>query len=139
VSPHALAQAAQDAAWVLCFRQGTQDSDLAARLLGAHRVNDASWSYGYDVREHVRVTEQPIVPASVLEDLTTGTAYLRVPPIQRKHARVEPVRVALPTDAAARNVQTVNAPTDAASRNFQSLEPGSTIGVLRLDRVGGRI
>jgi hypothetical protein len=99
ISPHALAQAAQDAAWILCFRQGTQDSDLAARLLGVHRVDERSVSYGYDTREHVRVVEQPIVPASVLEDMTAGTAYLRVPPIQRKHARVEPLRVAMPVPA----------------------------------------
>jgi hypothetical protein len=33
----------------------------------------------------------------VLEDLQPGTAWLRVPPVERKRARVECVRVALPT------------------------------------------
>ena len=81
LGPHALDQVAQDAAWVLAFRQGTRDSDVASRLLGVRQSGER---------------EQRIVPASVLEDLIPGTGVLRVPPIERHHARVEPVRIALP-------------------------------------------
>jgi hypothetical protein len=43
-------------------------------------------------RQHpLRARLLVILDGSVLEDLTTETAYLRAPPIQRKHARVEPV------------------------------------------------
>jgi hypothetical protein len=41
LGPHALDQMAQNAEWILAFRQGTRDSDVAARLLGVHRVPSA--------------------------------------------------------------------------------------------------
>jgi hypothetical protein len=51
---HALDQAAQDAAWVLAFRQGTRDSTTASRLLGVRWGQERSWSTGSsDTRENV--------------------------------------------------------------------------------------
>lgn len=94
LGPHALDQVAQDAAWILAFRQGTRDSATAARLLGVRPTAERT-THG-DGRESVRVVEKEHVPASTLEDLPAGNAWLRVPPIERRHARVEPVRVALP-------------------------------------------
>lgn len=66
---HALDQAAQDAAWVLAFRQGTRDSVTASRLLGVRWAEERSWSTGRKTRENVRIVEAPYVSASTLEDL----------------------------------------------------------------------
>jgi hypothetical protein len=90
---HALDQAAQDAAWVLAFRQGTRDSTTASRLLGVRWGEERSWSTGRETRENVRVVEQPYVSASALEDLEPGTAHLRVPSVDGRRTRVEHVRV----------------------------------------------
>jgi hypothetical protein len=62
------------------------------------QVEDRTWSN--DGRETVRLVDREIMPARVLEDLQEGTIWLPVPPVKRKHARVECVRVALPTTAA---------------------------------------
>jgi hypothetical protein len=94
---HALDRAAREAAWLLVFRQGTRDSDTASRLLGVRWVENRSWSTGQTGdREHLRLIEQPYVSASVLEDLPTAKAYLRVPSIDGRRTRVEPVRIARP-------------------------------------------
>ena len=95
---HALDRAAQDAAWILAFRQGTRDSTTAARLLGIRWAQERSWSTGSsDTRENVRIVEQPYVSASALEDLEPGTAHLRVPSVDGRRTRVEHVRVAFPS------------------------------------------
>jgi hypothetical protein len=95
---HALDQAAQDAGWILAFRQGTRDSDTASRLLGVRQAEERSWSTdSRDTREHVRIVEQRIVPASVLEGLPPATAYLRAPATDGRPPRVEPVRMARPS------------------------------------------
>jgi hypothetical protein len=94
---HLLEQAAQDAAWILAFRQGTLDSDRAARLLGVHQVEERSWSHG---RQHdwetVRLVEKTRVPASALEALQPGDGQLWVPGVDGRPPRTEPVRVAQP-------------------------------------------
>jgi hypothetical protein len=91
---HALDQAAQDAGWLLVFRQGTRDSDTASRLLGVRQAEERSWSTGErETREYVRLVEQRIVPASTLEGLAPATGYLRAP----DGPRVEPVRMARPS------------------------------------------
>jgi hypothetical protein len=92
---HLLERSVQDAAWTLIFRQGTLDSERASRILGQRQVEDRSWSTGG--RETVRLIDKETVPARVLEDLQPGTAWLRVPPVARSRARVECIRVALPT------------------------------------------
>lgn len=92
---HLLERSVQDAAWTLIFRQGTLDSERASRILGQRQVEERSWSN--DGRETVRLVDRETVPARVLEDLQPGTAWLRVPPVERKRARVECVRVAMPT------------------------------------------
>jgi energy-coupling factor transporter ATP-binding protein EcfA2 len=112
LGPHALDQVAQDAAWIIAFRQGTRDSETAARLLGVRPTEERSWTN--DGRETVRIVEREIVPASVLEDLQPGSAWVRVPPIERRRVRVEPVRVALPKQFQ----------VDTAER----LSPGDTYG-----------
>jgi hypothetical protein len=95
---HALDQAAQDAAWVLAFRQGTRDSTTASRLLGVCWGQECSRSTGSNAaRENVRIVEQPYVSASALEDLEPGTAHLRVPSVDGRRTRVEHVRVAFPS------------------------------------------
>lgn len=97
LGPHALDQAAQDAAWLLAFRQGTRDSATASRLLGVRWAEERSWSTGRETRENVRIVEQAYVSASALEDLDAGSAQLRVPNVDGRRTRVEPVRVALPS------------------------------------------
>jgi hypothetical protein len=82
---------------VLAFRQGTRDSTTASRLLGVRWGEERSWSTGRETRENVRIVEQPYVSASALEDLEPGTAHLRVPSVDGRRTRVEPVRVALPS------------------------------------------
>jgi hypothetical protein len=56
-----------------------------------------SWSTGRETRENARIVEQPYVPASVMEDLDPGSAQLRVPNVDGRRTRVEPVRVAMPS------------------------------------------
>jgi hypothetical protein len=58
-------------------------------------TDERSWSN--DGRETVCLVEREIVPASVLENLQPGQAWVRVPPIESRRAPIEPVRVALPT------------------------------------------
>jgi hypothetical protein len=91
---HLLERSVQDAAWTLIFRQGTLDSERASRILGQRQVEERTWMN--DGRETVRLVDKETVPARVLEDLQPGTAWLRVPPVERKRARVECVRVAMP-------------------------------------------
>jgi hypothetical protein len=121
---HALDQAAQDASWILAFRQGTRDSTTASRLLGVRWGEERSWSTGRETREHVRMVEQPYVPASALEDLDPGSAHLRVPSVDGRRTRVEPVRVALPS--LVRGVHTVGSPGSppGATQYRESLASG---------------
>jgi hypothetical protein len=99
LGPHALDQAAQDAGWILAFRQGTRDSTTASRLLGVRWAKEHSWSTGdRDTREHVRLVEQAYVSASAMEDLMTpAVGYLRTPGVDGRRPRVEPVRVGKPS------------------------------------------
>ena len=96
IGPHALEQAAQDAAWVVCFRQGTLDSDTAARLLGVQRAPDVSVSYGYRMNVHERIVEQPIVPGQRARGPDDGHG---VPPRAADSAQTRPRR-ASPCSAA---------------------------------------
>lgn len=94
---HLLERAAQDAAWVMMYRQGTLDSDRASRMLGLHLVEDRSWSEGPGgTREQVRLVERPWATVSQLEELRPGDAFLRVPAVDDRDVRVEHLRVALP-------------------------------------------
>jgi hypothetical protein len=96
------------------FGQGTLDSDRASRILGQRQFEDRSWSN--DGRETVRLVDRETVSARVLEDLQPGTAWLRVPPVKRKRARVECVRVALPAPlplGAARGSLELGTPTES--------------------------
>jgi hypothetical protein len=97
LSAHALDQAAQDVAWLLAFRQGTRDSVTACRLLGVRWAEERSWSTGRETRKNVRIVDQPYVSVPALEDLEPGTAHLRVPSVDGRRTRVEPVRVTLPS------------------------------------------
>src|SRR6185437_2447762 len=71
--------------------------DSPSRLLGVRWGEERSWSTGRETRETVRLVEQPYVPASVMEDLDPGSAQLRVPNVDGRRTRVEPVRVAMPS------------------------------------------
>jgi hypothetical protein len=95
LSQHALAEAAQNAAWLLAFRQGTRDSVEASRLLGTRLAEDRIWSS--TGRDTVRLVEKPFALPSELEALVPGEAFLRVPPIERQRVRVERLRVAVPS------------------------------------------
>jgi hypothetical protein len=107
---HLLERMVQDAGWRLIFRQGELDSARASRMLGAQPALDATFRAdgGSSVRrleayslEGAGVGERTAVSPSALENLPPGTAWLRVPPIERKRGRVQCVRVALPDAAAA--------------------------------------
>jgi hypothetical protein len=102
---HLLERSVQDAAWTLMFRQGTLDSARASRILGVRP--DVEQTYRSDGQRSSRrveawgqanagAGERANVAPSALENLQPGTAWLRVPPIERKQARVQCVRVALP-------------------------------------------
>jgi Type IV secretion-system coupling protein DNA-binding domain len=92
---HLLQRAVQDAAWIMCFRQGTLDSERASRMLGVRLAEERSW---VGERESVRVVERPWAPASALEALHPGDAWLRIPAVDGRDVRAEPVRVALPQE-----------------------------------------
>jgi hypothetical protein len=104
---HMLERMVQDAGWRLIFRQGELDSARASRMLGAEPALDATFRAGGFAGVSVRrqeayslqgagVGERTAVSPSALENLAPGTAWLRVPPIERKRGRVQCVRVALP-------------------------------------------
>jgi hypothetical protein len=104
---HLLERMVQDAGWRLIFRQGELDSARASRMLGAQPALDATWRAGDLSGVSVRrqeayslqgagVGERTAVSPSALENLAPGTAWLRVPPVERTRGRVQCVRVALP-------------------------------------------
>lgn len=102
---HLLERMVQDAGWRLIFRQGELDSARASRMLGAQPALDATFRAGGEssVRrqeayslEGAGVGERTAVSPSALENLPPGTAWLRVPPVERTRGRVQCVRVALP-------------------------------------------
>jgi hypothetical protein len=104
---HLLERMVQDAGWRLIFRQGELDSARASRMLGAQPALDATWRAGDLSGVSVRrqeayslqgagVGERTAVSPSALENLAPGTAWLRVPPVERSRGRVQCVRVALP-------------------------------------------
>jgi len=96
---HVLARAAQDAAWVLLFRQGTLDSDRASRLLGMHLVEERTWSEGEGGRRtHSKHVSAPWAAPYELEALGrhTGEAWLRIPAGRGQGVSVEHLQVAVP-------------------------------------------
>jgi len=96
---HVLQRAAQDAAWVLLFRQGTLDSERASRLLGMHLVEERTWSEGEGGRRtHSKHVSAPWAAPYELEALGrhTGEAWLRIPAGRGQDVRVEHLQVAVP-------------------------------------------
>ncbi len=96
---HVLQRAAQDAAWVLLFRQGTLDSDRASRLLGMHLVEERTWSEGEGGRRtHSKRVSAPWAAPYELEALGrhTGEAWLRIPAGRGQGVSVEHLQVAVP-------------------------------------------
>jgi len=96
---HVLQRAAQDAAWVLLFRQGTLDSDRASRLLGMHLVEERTWSEGEGGRRtHSKHVSAPWAAPYELEALGrhTGEAWLRIPAGRGQGVSVEHLQVAVP-------------------------------------------
>jgi hypothetical protein len=98
VHPTFLRQVLQNTAWQLVFRQGTLDSAVASRMLGAHADTEQSWrSDGHTTTRDVAAIAQAAaatgervnVSPSLLEALPVGDAWLRVAPVGRPDVRIE--------------------------------------------------